>query len=271
MRTLCMFVAALCMGFSGAQGKKPVEIAATGTQNWRPTKMTFAEIAQKVSSATSSLKSTTAELNVFVRTPEGQGMFFTPSVVIKVKDNLHYRVDYVAVQRIPFSATLVNDGVKRGIRADNKVEWKAATYRLPAAKLKGEALVGLFEIDFSRLAFQGLTEGVDAWRDIIKGWASGANGYKAAIEERKVKYQGHDFLSYRIRAQRVGALAKKFGASTVEVVIDGKRFLPVTIRVVRTDTQGKSWLAQWQAMYRFNQAIKPAEMQMGTTVAAKSR
>jgi hypothetical protein len=150
------------------------------------------------------------------------------------------------------------------------VEWKAATYRLPAAKLKGDTLVGLFEIDFSRLAFQGLTEGVDAWRDIIGGWSKGANGYKATIEQRTMKYQGRDVLSYRIHAQRTAAAAKKYGASAVEVVIDGRRFLPVTIRVVRTDTKGKSWLAQWQAAYRFNQTIRPDEMQLGNTVASKS-
>lgn len=255
---------------AGAQGKKPVEIAASGTQSWKPTRMTFATLAQKVSAATAGLKATRADLNVFVRTPEGQGMFFSPSVVLRVKDAMHYRVDYVVVQRIPFSATLVNDGKKRGIRADTKVEWKPASYRLPATKLKGDLLVGLFEIDFARLAFQGLTENQDAWKDIITGWTRGTNGYKAILEERKMRYQGKDILNYRIRAQRTAAAAKKFGASTVEVVFDGRRFLPVTIRVVRTDQAGKSWLAQWQAAYRFNQTIPPSEMQLGTTVAAKA-
>lgn len=242
---------------------KFVEISPAGSANWKPSKVTVGDLAKKVSFATANLKKTLAYLTVNVQTPEGQAWFKPPSVLLRIIDSKLYRVDYVVVQSIPFSASLVRNQKERIFRLDTKVLKTSLTGKLPAAyKVTGNALVPLFETDYSRLAFQGLTEGVDAWVPVLTGMSKGVSGYKTTVEERRMKYRGQDFLSYRILATR-GVSDKKPGASTFEIVLDGKRFLPVTIRNVRRDSAGKEWMSQWTSSYVFNQTIPIKDIRLG--------
>lgn len=241
---------------------KFVSISPAGTKNWKRSTMTVASLAKRVASATAGLKRTTASLSIDVQTPEGQGFYRAPSVVLRVIDEKRYRVDYVVFQQLPFSATLSNDGKQRKVRLDNKIATLPPTAKLPAASaVRGDALVQLFETDFARLAFQGLTEGVDAWSPVLNGMGRGVLGYKTVVEERRMTYQGQNFLSYRVLATRKGAGNKP---CTFEIVVDGKKFLPVTIRNVRMDAKGKEWMAQWTASYRFNQTIAAKDLKLGS-------
>ncbi len=252
-----------------AQVKKPVKapsvkITSLGQANWKKTSMTLPELARRVSAATMGLKNTTAQLHVSCETPEGIAGFASPSIVLRVKDGMHYRVDYVVLQNVPFSASLISDGNQRRARFDSQLTTFARNAKLPVAtKYRGDQLVGVFDFDFTRLAFQGFTEGVDAWQPVLLGWGRGVNGYKATVEERRLTYQGVKYLNYRVVAERVGTAKTKFGPSTFEVVVDGKLFLPVTIRNVRKDTKGGSWQTLWAAMYKFNQKITTAELGFG--------
>jgi len=253
-----------------AQQPKPGQVAArmridpVGTKPWVKSNLTVAQLAQKVADATVRLQNTGADLIVLVQTPEGQGYFAAPSLDFRVMGGKLYRVDYVVLQKIPFSCSTANDGKTRTVRLDNKIVKMESARKLQAVNVKGSALLKLFETDYPRMMFQGLTDGVDAWKPVLAGWASGVDGYKVAVEERTMKHQGQTFKNYRIHAQRTGAAVKTLGQSTFEVILDGTRFLPVTVRHVRVMPKGDTWAMMWTASYRFKQTYRLEDMTIGT-------
>lgn len=268
---ICCAVPLIAVGQTKRPGVVPQKLPPSvdrvtppGQAGWKPSKMTLATLADRLAKATSELKNTKAQLHIDVTTPEGRAMFATPSVLLSVMNRTYYRVDFVAIQRVPFSCSMANDGKTRHVRMDKNVKRMPASTPLAAAQnVTGDKLVRLFDVDFPRLMFQGLTEGKDAWKPILTGWSKGVDGYKAIVEERTVVYQGNKFFNYRIRADRSAAAAKKLGTSTFEIIIDGNRFLPVTVRNVRKDENGKSWSAIWAAMYRFNERITAKDVMIG--------
>lgn len=242
---------------------KEMQIAPAGTQNWKKSTMTLDQLATKVSEAISGMRNVVGYLDISIQTPEGMGVYRYPSMLFQVIDNQRYRYDYVVVQKVPFTCSLAADGLKRMLRLDTQVAQKPATWKAPTVNDSSQILVRRFELDFSRLAYQGLTEGVDVWRPLFHGWASNYDGFRPIVEERRITYQKHLFISYRVRVERDAATAKKLGPSAFEVVFDGQRFLPVTIRNVRRDPQGKLWFAYWTCGYQFNLKPKLSDMRLG--------
>jgi len=240
-----------------------MRIDAPGTKPWIKSKMSVTQLAQKVADATMRLQNTGADLIVLVQTPEGQGYFAAPTIDFRVMGGKLYRVDYVVLHEIPFSCSTANDGQTRTVRLDDKIIKMESSRKLQATGVKGSALMRLFETDFPRMMFQGLTDGVDAWKPILAGWAAGLDGYKVAVEERTMKHEGQTFVNYRIHAQRTGAAVKTLGQSTFEVILDGKRFLPVTVRHVRVMPKGQTWAMMWTSSYRFRQNYTIADMTIG--------
>lgn len=253
-----------------AQGPQPGEVPARmrinapGKAPWTKSKTTVNQVAAKVADATMRMQNTSADLIVLVQTPEGQGYFAAPTLDMRVMGGKLYRVDYVVLHEVPFSCSTANDGKTRVVRVDEKIVRMPSSQKLEATNVKGAALLNLFETDFPRMMFQGLTDGVDAWKPVLAGWASGLNGYKTTVEERTMKHQGQTFRHYRIHAQRTGAAVKTLGQSTFEVVIDASRSLPVTVRHVRVDPKGKTWAMMWTASYRFKQNLTLNDMVIGT-------
>lgn len=265
--------AVLGLGLIGAlafaQTLKPGEVPTRlridppGKSPWVKSKTSLAQIATKVGAATKGLQNTSADLIILVQTPEGQGYFTTPTLDFRVMGGKLYRVDYVVLHEVPFSASTANDGKRRTLRLDDKIIQMAPDHQLNATRLKGSSLVRLFETDFPRMMFQGLTDGVDAWKPVLTAWGAGLDGYKTTVEERTMKHQGQTFRHYRIHAQRTGAAVKTLGQSTFEIVIDASRYLPVTVRHVRVDPKGKTWAMMWTASFRFKQHLTLNEMVIG--------
>ena len=241
--------------------KVVISIPQAKTSGWGKTSMSMTGLAKRVADATTHLEGTYGQLTTHVQTPEGTGYFEGD---LKVRDSKTYYIDFVVVAERPFSGTLAADGTHRIVRVgDDLSALKPVSEQIPVAKAHPETLVQAWPEDFSRLAFQGLTEGEDAWAQVLKGFESGAAGYKATLEERRIVSKGREFLAYRILARRPADPKRKIGSSEVEIVVDGKWFLPVTIRTVSKDAEGGNWKVQWNAQYRFKQTFVPENFQLG--------
>lgn len=237
-----------------------VKVAPPKSGGWHPTKITLAQLASRIGDSVKSLKNVKADTITLARTAEGEGEY---KGIIAIQDSKNYHVDYIVIDSRPLSATDVSDGRFRMIRLDEK--WSpvfAAGKPLGVAHRTGVELAAQWPIDFSRMVFQGLTDGKDAWGPIAAAWSKGANGFQAIVEERQMDYNGRQVTNYRVRAERPAATAKKLGAATTEIVVDGTRYLPVTIRIDRTDEKGNKWMSQWSARWKFNQVLKPEDFKM---------
>jgi hypothetical protein len=248
------------------QKKIDVTIPPPRASGWQKTNTRLPDLAKKVATSVSGMKDTYGEFTTNVETPEGTGFF---EGKLKVQDNRTYFVDFVVIAAKPFSGTLAADGQQRVFRIDENISQpQSVTAPLPISKTDPRVMIQVWPEDFSRLAFQGLTEGRDAWEPVLNGLAKGLGGYKTTLEERKVTTGGKEYVSYRVLANRAADASKKVGASNLEIIIDAKRYLPVTIRAVGKDEKGGNWKVQWSARYRFGQRFEPQEFTLGTMRSA---
>lgn len=231
--------------FSEAVKPKP------GDNLWRPTKLSVAQLAAKVEASVRNIKNTEVAIKMLAQTSEGRGQF---DGIMRIRDNRNYRMDTFVVKPQPVTAIYTSNGKSRFVLYDGQFKPKSgfpAGTRLASATSDPKKLVQLFPIEFGRLMFQGLTDGLDSWGPVLNAWNAGATGYKVKIEERVMTYAGKKILTYRVLADRTPAAAKTQGSSKIELRVDGTNFLPVTVRETRVDLKKKTWIIQWSSIYSF--------------------
>lgn len=212
--------------------------------NWVPSKMTASQLAQRTAAAVRAMANTEARTQTLFQTSDGRGQI---DGLLRVANNNKYSIDYVTIDAEPFSSTMVALNGRRQIRRDEKI-----TVQFPVnqaiASARTEDPAAIFFRDFSRLMYRGITERKDAWVPLIAGLGK---QYNLKVEERRMTFQGQNFVSYRISGAKGGPQRSNF-----DIIIDGKFFLPVTVRTERKDAKGSVWLTQWSALYSFKRTFK---------------
>jgi hypothetical protein len=239
--------------------KRTIAIPDATTEGWHKSPLSAQQIASKVAAATSGMHNTSGHNFVLVETPEGHGEY---EGTLSVQDQKRFKIDYVAVQRMPQKSVVVANGTKKMVKVGDKwIPPVSIGKPLPVASTSTQGMMQTWDADFSRLIYQGLTDRADPWVPLVSQWSKGADGYKLATEERIIQSNGKKVVDYRLKAVRSPQAAKKLGESSYEIVIDGKRFLPVTIREVRKDPKGQQWKVQWMGGYSFNKSFAQSEFE----------
>ena len=108
--------------------------------------------------------------------------------------------------------------------------------------------------DFSRIILSGVGQTTHPFANLVKDAVKG--GFKATTQFRRLRLEGKEYVSYRL------VLAK--GAARYETVIDGRRFLPVSV----TNTVGKVDNSRWSGpMWTFPKKPIDASVTRFTTGA----
>lgn len=236
-----------------------VDIPKPGDKGWGKTSMTAATLAKNVNAAISRMAKTYGEANTFVRTPEGRAR---AQSLFRIQDSRTFRADFIASGLIPKTGVVLSNGKekRRVVASESTMTAKVGT-PLKDAKLTPEQVLSKWPREFSRLMFLPLTDGVDSWTPLLTRLQKGEGGFKTVIEERTLISYGKPVKNYRVRAARSETAAKKLGKCEIEMVIDAQRFLPVTVRVVSTDAQGKPWEQQWSGGWGFNRKFSPSDFE----------
>lgn len=239
-----------------------IKVPKTGTGGWKPTKLTLDDIGAKVAAATRGLRNTKADTIYLARTSQGEGTYRGEIAIVDPKK---FRIDYVVNSEMPMSGSDISDGTKRMVRLGEKfTPPMPAGKPLAIAQRPSASWAAMWTDDFNRMAFQGLTDGKDAWQPVFQEWKKGMFGFKPVVEERQMVHSGKMITNYRVRVERNAEMSKKLGPCAFEIVLDGTRFLPVTIRVERKDLNGKVWMTQWSAHWKFREPIQESSFQMPT-------
>lgn len=104
-----------------------------------------------------------------------------------------------------------------------------------------------------RLMLANFEHGGKVWGPIMRGLSKGTAGFKSTIEEQKMKILGKDRTLYRVLANRAND-----GAS-IEIVVDGESYLPVTLRTISKDSKGGQNTVLWTCLWNFGGAFKDDE------------
>lgn len=235
---------------------------------WTKSSLSMTQLASKVAQATKYPRATRGMFKLLAQTSEGRGIY--EGELSFQRQNV-FKVNWIFLKADPVAGIFLSDGKKRQVFFDGKLSpAMAVTKNFSGVTTDPAQLVARFPNEFPRFLFQGATDGKDPWVPLISAWARGAGGYKAVVQERNITYQNRKYKSFRIKLDRTAEAAKKLGKSTLEVVFDGTFFLPVTVRELREDLRGKSWVIQWAGNYSFNQKFKPTDFQMQGTASRAS-
>lgn len=229
-----------------------------GQKNWSATQVKALDVAKKTAAAIAGMRNTYGESVTHMTTPEGNA---TVMLYYKIQDAKNFRVDFVIPKSIPARGAVLADG--RGKRALGEKKMGPSmplSFASEESKLSDAQVVRRWPLEFSRLMFTGFTDSKDSFVRMIRALARGEGGFKLTFEERTMPLRGSTVRNYRFYAVRSREAMKKYGPCEFEVVVDGTRFLPVTVRVDSKDASGKPWKQQWSGGWRFNQKFKPGEV-----------
>lgn len=236
-----------------------VKIPKEGTGQWTRSAVKASELAPKVAKAVAAMKATEGSARCYIKTPEGQAQALKS---YKIQDSKHFRLEYLQMEGIPRQGFLLADGKnKTKIVIGSKAEVVGVNANFPGSKLSAEEIFKRWPRDFMRLMLLPLSDGIDSWSIVLSKLEKGEGGFKTQIEQRLMEYRGRFFTSYRVLAKRQPNVAKTAGECEIEMVIDAQRFLPVTVRVISTDSEGGRWDQQWSANWTFQKKFKLEEFQ----------
>lgn len=256
-----------------ALNKKINELIKQGTgerdKYWTKSSLTLSQLAQKVAAATKSPKGTLGVYQILAQTSEGRGVY---GGEMRFQQPNVFKLNWVHIQPDPLNGIFLANGKIRQSIFDGKLSPVVSASKIFSGVTTDPAqLVARFSNEFTRFLFQGATDGKDAWVPLLTAWSKGAGGYKLFVQERNITFQNRSHRGFRIKLDRTAAAAKTMGKSSLEVVFDGHRFLPITVRELRTDKQGKPWVIQWSGNYKFDQKFQPSDFEMKGAVAKDSR
>lgn len=219
------------------------------------------ELASKIGSAMKGLRATYGKTISTIKTPTGTGQVTSE---VKIQDNRTYSIQFMVVGVMPEAGEIRADGKRRAITGPKGafLERKPLSVPTPEANLSASQISSIWPKKFPRLTFLGLTDGKDPWGPVITDLAAGKGGFKTEISERTLDYQGKRWRSVRLIAKRTPAAAKTLGPCELEMVFDGVRYLPVTMRVTTKFPNEGEFRIQWQSGWNFNQKFKPEDFKL---------
>lgn len=236
--------------------KANIQPPATGDPGWRNSSMGVDEFTAKLEKSIGSLKGIVATAASILTTPQGEGRF---SSKILIKDKTTYRIDYIVVDGMPYSGSLVSNGERRSARVRDiwitPLSSKTPFATTVSKPLRGQDGVELrtpilstgdrvakdWNIEFTRLLFQGLTEGTDAIKPALQGMSKDAKVY---VQERDTLFHGKTYLNYRLLV-----VDEKSKTESQEIIVDSVKFLPITIRTSWADSSKKPYKMLWMCSW----------------------
>ncbi|MBL8060254.1 MAG: hypothetical protein JNK63_06015 [Chthonomonas sp.] len=226
-----------------AEQSRPVQVlvAKPGSNGWVPAGVEVAAFAVKLDKATENWKQVAGSFEMTLQNTKVKGKQIGTFLI---EDKSLYKIDYVDVD-YPTGPNLMRaDGTNRTIHNGSK-----PVKKMPLGQ-KGEAPdVKHLHTLFSRQIFETLTEGRPTWEPVIDHLKK--SGFKVTLESKNMESGGVMRPFYRLIATKPG-----IGLNAFEARFDGIRLVPLTIRVNATEPNNKPIVAEWRAIWNFNQKVK---------------
>jgi hypothetical protein len=240
------------------------------TDRWSTSAMRPLELAQTTEEKLRELRNVSLQTMVQVEFDGGNGASIGYS---EIRSASQLRSEYAHLQTQPIvnlvRETLVVNGSDYATH-DTAVAW---TDPKPLSALKNEAPTDpmRWASRFPRGILSTFAGGTPI-TSLVETLDKPDSGFNVTSEQRYVAFQGQQMLQRRLHISRTAEQAKSKGELTIEIMIDGQRLLPVTIRT-NVEEKGKPpqrfmWTAQWN--FAPNQNFAPETFEM-PTVASRRR
>lgn len=217
------------------------KIAPPKTEGWKPVQ-DAAGLGQKIDSAMLGVKEAFVVVNMNY---DNAGNKLTGRAELKIRDKQHYRLEYYKPETEANLNRLIADGSQRIELSEGKSK------KLPGFKPATKVTMSAKDLDawaenFTSEMLDGYRQDAEVWTGLVDAWRNGVGGYSTVIEEKTASPQGK-----ARRYVRIVANTTKERPTNIEVMLDGVRYLPVAVRVVRKNADGTERKATWSADWRF--------------------
>jgi hypothetical protein len=245
----------------GVQIDQTWRLRPPGTFGWKKSALDAGVLAKRVDSATKGLKNSFHE--AMLRYESATGGFGTAICDVKIQSKFVYKIQFPSFDtKTPMSGEIRADGVRYAVFAGN--QWtQPALLTAKKPEFPGK-IAPAWPLAFPRMIYTPFLYDADLWSRLVKELRTPANGYSVRVEERSTL--GPDkkpVKMYRLWVERTPAAAKKYGKLTFEMVFDGTRYVPVTIRTqVQKATDKYPVRLQWLALWRAGMKWPPSEFQL---------
>lgn len=219
------------------------------TEGWVATAITLPELGAKLDESIGSMKDTVGKFDLYVKSKKLTGSVASR---LQVVDKGKFSIEYYSPTKPVESVRIVANGQVKAVYS--KAGWeKRKPEDAPQVMLPNAELIQKWMKDFPEWSFGSLTDDQKTWRALLKALSGPDSGFKTTVEQRTMKVNGDKKLFYRILT--TSTKDKDF---LIEIRVDAKRMLPVSIIV----NQNPETSAQWFASYGFHQPMKEESFQI---------
>ncbi len=228
---------------------KNLAISAKGTNGWVPCHKSADQLAQEADRSMKILDNAAYDGVISLNIEKGRGV---TQVHGAIEDGHKFHAQYETwAGDHPAVVLVVSDGVNRYTDRDKKlgVGDKMATREVLHSQSPGSGaqLLRDWLTDMPAYVTGWYRFQANVYQPLIQELQNPANQFKVVAEKRVTPYQGQLVTDYRILATR--SPSSQLGYAELEIILDGDRFLPVTVRS-RYRFPGKGpnemmWSAHW--------------------------
>lgn len=215
---------------------KTFAIEPKGAGNYTTSAMSIQSLGQKVDKSLAELNGALGKCNANF---EVGGAKTTGESTWKVKNPTVFHIQYLSSETEATTNRLISDGTKS--YSFFKETWTETAKSL-ANGSKVDQLVSTFPENFTRTMLAKYEYKLDVFGPLFSAIANRRLGFSGNLEEQTAKVYDKDRKVYRLVAHR------KTPPADFEIVVDGERFLPLTIRSVvptKDDKDTRMWTCQW--------------------------
>ncbi len=240
---------------ASVKDQKPAKIPEKGTDGWHKSSLSAAALGTSMDKAFYHLHGGHADFRVDYFLPVGKGFAIG---VDQFKDDNLFSVQYPIIQgekpRPEVMEVRANGGFAAQLhpgQGKDKEAWSAKRRYAPGGALKGAEVVARWPMDMPELSMSHFITGKDVYGPLFSTLAAPGSGYVVSTEERETKIlSGRVIKDYRIIATKQPTAANRNESATIELVIDGRKLVPVTMRTHVKPSGKKESVIEWHAEWR---------------------
>ncbi len=229
--------------------KGTFDIKAPYADNWQKTESPLAKLGDQMDASLKALTNCKVDAHTSWDLDGGK---LSGNSTFKIQDARTYYVEYYSPETEASLNRIISDGQSH-VQLVGET-WNSLT---PPSDLKGgpvdASVVKEWPKSFLTAMLAEYKDGKSVWGPLFRAWSKGDDGITAHVEQKEFDINGKKKPGYRVLAER------KSDGAHMEVILDGDRFVPVTIRSVVPKAGGEDDSIQWTATWSFGGHFAPKD------------
>ncbi|MFZ4508791.1 MAG: hypothetical protein ACOYON_13945 [Fimbriimonas sp.] len=224
------------------------DIPLANQEGWTRDAAKPADLAKFVDGQLNQMRNVMGGIRIAFDVPAGRA---SGEAIMMVKDSKTWRFQHPKIVNDDRGATyeiVVADGKKFSrIAGDGWIEPKPVGNR---RDFTGPDLVKRWPQECMSLAFSGVGNSSNPWSTLVKEVSKPGSGLKVRVDRRVITFDGQPHEQQRFLIERDDAAVKKLGVLVMEMVVDKKYGLPMSMRSAVNAPGKKPEIVNWSAEWR---------------------